>query len=113
MAFSSNTILNNKKFTISKEIKSFSLRDFGFIQNPNSNIWQYIGILQPELGEKKSFKLKIAFNSSLDGFKLNVVNANENRNINLEKIDDPTAEEQFNFIIESLKEKNILEVENV
>ena len=109
MAFTKTVSISNKdNFGISPEIRLYNLRDAGFIKNPNNNVWVYIGILEPVKGLEESIKLKVYFNDDLETFRMNVVNANENINIDIYSLNDQDIITQYKFITQFLIERNII-----
>lgn len=111
MAFTKTVqVKGDKQYSLHPEIKKFSVRDAGFIQNPNSKAWTYTTVLQPSLGFENSSKLKIVINDELDGMKITIVNANENMNVDIFSNPEPAVIEQYEFAINFLEEKKIIEV---
>ena len=108
MAFEKSIHLTDCKYryTISPNVKKFTLRDTTFVQNKIGN-YELHRLLE-------SFPLKITINKDLTGFKLSITDKSGLRNVNIFKNEDHhILQEKFYFLMQSLVDRNVFEQEEV
>ena len=94
-------------YTISPEVKKYTLIDLGFEQTLRGN-FEYKGSLDTDNPFKPVARLRILINASLDGFKMETVTGNGARKINI-FTHQRSAEfvEQLHFILKEMLERNV------
>ena len=94
-------------YTISPEVKKYTLIDLGFEQTWRGN-FEYKGSLDTDNPFKPVARLRILINASLDGFKMETVTGNGARKINI-FTHQRSAEfvEQLHFILKEMLERNV------
>ena len=105
MAFEKSIHLTDCKYryTISPNVKKFTLRDTTFVQNKIGN-YELHRLLEkvPNSGE------------GLTGFKLSITDKSGLRNVNIFKNEDHhILQEKFYFLMQSLVDRNVFEQEEV
>lgn len=99
-----------KTYTVSPEIKRYTLMDLGFLQTKNGN-FQLERSLDPDSPFTAAIKLRITFKKDLTAFQMAVTTGNGLKALNIFK--DPKNAgnvEQYNYIIENLIERGVLTV---
>ena len=94
MAFEKSIHLADCKYryTISSNVKKFTLRDTTFVQNKIGN-YELHRLLEKVPNSGEGFPLKITINKDLTGFKLSITDKSGLRNINIFK------NERFSFFM--------------
>lgn len=94
-------------YTISPEIKKYTLIDLGFEQTRRGN-FEYKGSLDTDNPFKPVARLRILINADLDGFKMETVTGNGARKINIFN-HQRSAEfvEQLHFILKEMLTRNV------
>ncbi|MDO4903320.1 MAG: DUF1831 domain-containing protein [Limosilactobacillus sp.] len=109
MEFAKSVKLNGDKdtYSISPDIKKFTLMDLGFEQTRMGN-FEYKGSLDTDNPFKPIARLRILINADLDGFKMETVSGNGARKINI-FTHQRSAEfvEQLHFILKEMCERNV------
>ena len=94
-------------YTISPEVKKYTLIDLGFEQTRRGN-FEYKGSLDTDNPFKPVARLRILINSSLDGFKMETVTGNGARKINIFTHQRSAVfVEQLHFILKEMLERNV------
>lgn len=97
-------------YAISKNVKRYTLMDLGFVPTKNGN-FQLERSLDPNSPFTSANKLKITFKKDLSAFQMGVTTANGLKAINIFKSDSTKDNvEQYQYIIDSLVERQVLEV---
>ncbi|QIL50889.1 DUF1831 domain-containing protein [Weissella coleopterorum] len=112
MAFTKTvTILGDKNiYQINPTLKKYALTDIGFVKN-NAGTYVMQRALEPAKGLEQSIKFKVAINETTDGFKMKVVNASGNTNINIFKASDQTElVELLRYYLDELVSRNIITI---
>lgn len=94
-------------YTISSQIKKYSLLDLGFEETRPGN-YRYRGSLDRKNPFQPAARLQIIVNKSLDGFKMDTVNASGTMKVNIFK--GPRSAEfttQYHFILDEMVERGI------
>ena len=110
MAFEKSIHLADCKYryTISSNVKKFTLRDTTFVQYELHRLLEKV----PNSGE--GFPLQITINKDLTGFKLSITDKSGLRNINIFKNEDHhILQEKFYFLMQSLVDRQVFEQEEV
>ena len=86
MAFEKSIHLTDCKYryTISPNVKKFTLRDTTFVQNKIGN-YELHRLLEKVPNSGEGFPLKITINKDLTGFKLSITDKSGLRNVNIFK----------------------------
>ena len=112
MAFTKEvTILGDDiTYEINPTLKKYALTDVGFVKN-NAGTYVMQRALQPDKGLENSVKLKVAINGSVDGFKMKVVNASGNTNINIFKLNNQSdLVELLRYYLDELVSREIIKI---
>ena len=115
MAFEKSIHLTDCKYryTISPNVKKFTLRDTTFVQNKIGN-YELHRLLEKVPNSGEGFPLKITINKDLTGFKLSITDKSGLRNVNIFKNEDHhILQEKFYFLMQSLVDRNVFEQEEV
>lgn len=115
MAFEKSIHLTDCKYryTISPNVKKFTLRDTTFVQNKIGN-YELHRLLEKVPNSGEGFPLKITINKDLTGFKLSITDKSGLRNVNIFKNEDHhILQEKFYFLMQSLVYRNVFEQEEV
>lgn len=111
MAFDKTTKLlgDQQAYTISQQIKKFSLKDVGFQETKNGNFILKRS-LDPSSPYNAAVELKVTVNADLSGFKFAALAANGMREVNIFKMEKSAAYlEQFHYIMATLSDREIIE----
>ena len=101
------------RYTISPNVKKFTLRDTTFVQNKIGN-YELHRLLEKVPNSGEGFPLKITINKDLTGFKLSITDKSGLRNVNIFKNEDHhILQEKFYFLMQSLVDRNVFEQEEV
>ncbi|CAM3172797.1 DUF1831 domain-containing protein [Lactiplantibacillus plajomi] len=99
---------DTKTYALSTAIKKYSLLDLGFIKG-RSGAFSFERSLDPNSPYQAAFKLKVAVNADLTGFKMSTVTGNGMQRANLFKnAAHPDEVEQLRFILQSFIDRDIL-----
>ncbi|MBW1605426.1 cysteine desulfurase [Lactobacillus sp. Sy-1] len=101
---------DDRKFTVSPEIKQFTLLDMGFkkLNNGSFVLKQPLSGVNPAIG----FTLKVGISKDLKQLKLVVTDAKGLRKVNLFDDKHPEDVEQLNFQIQNLILRKVLAITN-
>lgn len=109
MEFAKSVRLQGDKdtYTISPEIKKYTLIDLGFEETRRGN-FEYKGSLDTDNPFKPVARLRILVNADLTGFKMETVTGNGARKINI-FTHQRSAEfvEQLHYILKEMLERNV------
>lgn len=109
MEFAKSVRLQGDKdtYTISPEVKKYTLIDLGFEETRRGN-FEYKGSLDTDNPFKPVARLRILINAELDGFKMETITGNGARKINI-FTHQRSAEfiEQLHFILKEMLERNV------
>lgn len=96
-----------KTYTISPNIKRYTLMDLGFTQTKNGN-FQLERSLDPNSPFTAANKVKITFKKDLSAFQIGVTTGSGLKAINIFK-DDKTKDnvEQYHYIIDNMIEREV------
>lgn len=96
-------------YRLSPQIKRYTLMDTGFMKTKNGN-FQLERALDPNSPFNAAIKLRVVVGKDLDKLSMAVTTANGLRAVDIFK-DDKTAAnaEQYQFIIENLVERQVIE----
>lgn len=102
-------VLGGTDYTLSPDVKRYTLRDTGFVETKNGN-FQLDFPLNGESPYAAGFKLKITVDKTLTKFKMSITDMSGLHPLNIFK--DPTKTqaiiEQYNYKIEDLLERHVL-----
>lgn len=110
MAYSDTAQLmgDKQKYSLSSEIKKYSLRDVGFVESKNGK-FQFEQSLDPSSPYNQGFKFKMVVEADLKKFKMVTTTANGIREVNIfTRKDKETHIEQLNYILNNLIERKII-----
>lgn len=99
------------KYSISPEIKRYTLIDLGFEETKRGN-FEYIGSVDTNDPFRPVAKLRILISGDMDGFKMETVTGNGMQKINIFK--HPRAKEfveQYHFILKEMLDRHVFTVE--
>lgn len=97
----------NYIYTISPNIKKYTLRDTTFTQNRLGN-YELERLLETVPNSGDGFPLKITINKELSGFKLLITDKSGLRIVNIFKsTNHKILQDKFYFLMDSLVERNI------
>lgn len=99
------------KYSISPEIKRYTLIDLGFEETKRGN-FEYIGSVDTDNPFKPVAKLRILIAADLSGMKMETVTGNGTRKINI--FSHPRSKEfveQYHFILKEMLKRNVFVVE--
>lgn len=95
------------RYTISPQIKRYTLRDTTFLQTKLGN-YELTRLLEKVPNSGQGFLLKITVNKALTGFKLTITDQSGLRTVNIFKSDDhQIIQDKFYFLMNSLVERDI------
>lgn len=96
-------------YTISPQIKEYTLLDLGFEKTQRGN-YRYLGSLDRESPFKPFARLQITVNSDLSGFKMDTVNTNGFAKVNIfkQKRRDEFVT-QLHFILNEMVDRGVFE----
>ena len=109
MAFEKEVTLKDCLYTysISDNIKKYTLRDTTFIQNRIGN-YELSRLLERVPNSGEGFPLKITINKDLTGFKLSITDKSGLRFVNIFNVEEnKILQETFYFLMDSLVERDI------
>ena len=110
LATSGAALGDSKTYTISPQIKRYTLMDLGFTQTKNGN-FQLERSLDPNSPFTAANKLRVTVSKDLTTFQMGVTTANGLKAVNIFK-DAKSADnvEQYQYIIDNLIERNVLQL---
>lgn len=115
MAFTSILVLKDCKYhyTISPNIKKYTLRDTTFIENKLGN-YELTRLLEELPNSGNGFPLKLTINKDLTGAKLTITDKSGLRVVNIFKNPEhKILQDKFYFLMDSLVERQIFEKKEV
>ena len=108
MAFVTEKHLDDCKYsyTLSSNIKKFTLRDVTFLQKPNGN-YEFSRLLEEAPNSGSGFLLRITVNPDLTGFKLFITDQAGLRNVNIFKSASEVIIEKFYFQMQLFVDREV------
>jgi hypothetical protein len=100
------------KYSISPNIKKYTLRDTTFIPN-KLGAYEFSRMLEVAPNSGDGFLLKIIVNPELTGFKLSVTDKSGLRAVNIFKNADPIIVEKFYFQMQLFVDREVFTEEEV
>lgn len=99
-------------YTLSPEVKKYTLLDLGFEETKRGN-FEYVGSVDTKDPFRPVAKLRILVNADLTGFKMDTVNGNGTRKINI--FNHARSEEfieQYHFILKEMLDRQVFTIED-
>jgi len=110
MAYTATVKLDGdtQTYALSANVKKYTLMDLGFVKG-RSGAFSFERSLDPNTPYQAAFKVKLAVNADLTGFKMSTVTGNGMQRANIFKNDaHPEAVEQLRFILQSFIDRDVL-----
>ncbi|RRK11583.1 cysteine desulfurase [Lactiplantibacillus garii] len=110
MAYTATVKLDGdtKTYELSKAVKKYTLMDLGFVKG-RSGAFSFERSLDPNSPYQAAFKLKVAVNADLTGFKMSTVTGNGMQRANIFKNDaHPETVEQLRFTLQNFIDRDVL-----
>lgn len=112
LAATAKVLGSQTTYQLSAEVKKYTLRDVGFSETRNGN-FQLDRPLNGESPYAAGFKLKVTVDKDLKKLKMSVTDGSGLHPMNIFKNPEKTQAiiEQYNFMIQNLLDRQVLEVQ--